>query len=95
MPDPVPWCLGQAGCGAYVHNGFSGAFRQCSGEVVAAGLVRTRRREVWLAFSCELHRDQLEDPRPLTDEELAELEWRREQSRLALAGRRYQKVRPL
>src|ERR671912_2970224 len=65
--DPVPWRVGSPACGAYDTTGYSGAPRQCAGEVVYAGprLGLEPVVEVWLAFVCELHRHELLAPRQL------------------------------
>ena len=90
---PIPFRPSAAGCGASARR-LTGAFRSCSSEVVAAG-TRKDRRTLWLAFACADHRECVIDPHPLTDDERAELDHRREQERRALAGMRFERPQPL
>jgi hypothetical protein len=46
-------------------------------------------------FPCAAHVDHLDQPRPMTDVDRAELAHRREQWRRAKAGQPYEKVQPI
>lgn len=99
-PDdvPVPWCLGQYGCGAYVSSSFRGAFAPCTRPVRWAGLVLRLPQppvEVWLAFACDDHRRRLDAPRPLLPrDEAVRADWRAREA-AGRAGRPYEKPQPL
>jgi hypothetical protein len=96
IPDPVPWRVGSPRCGAYSTSGYSGTPRQCSAPVAHAGLrLRKEPVEVWLAFACDLHRDELIAPRELLDRDHAVLADWREREQRALDGRGWDPPRPL
>ena len=92
----IPWSADRPGCGAGVRRAH-GQWTNCIAPPAWAGTIRFRypRRSVWLAFACDEHRDRLDDPRPLTEADRAELLWRREQDSLALAGEQYERPQPL
>jgi hypothetical protein len=94
--DPVPWRVGSPSCGAYLTTGYCGASKQCAGQVIYAGLRLGRDPvEAWLAFTCDLHHDELIAPRELLDRDHAVLaDWRDREQR-ALDGRGWDPPRPL
>lgn len=100
QPIPVPWQLGQPGCGASVQSGPGGSFRDCGGKPVYAGVVLhrspiRRQLECWLSFACAEHVDRLVAARPMLERDRAvQHEWRRQRD-LALAGRRHESPKPL
>ena len=57
--------------------------------------VRYPRPTLWWAFACDVHVEWLHAPRRLLDRDRAELDRRREQKALALAGRPYARTEPL
>lgn len=103
MTDPTvrpfgPFAAGDGRCGAAAddHDGLSG-FSPCHRPVVYAGTVTYPYPvpRTWRAFTCEAHRDYLDEPHPLTGADRAELDDRREQERRARAGLTYRRSQPL
>ena len=93
--DPVP-LTPAAGCGAAVRTGMGGSWRSCGGVPEFAGeYLFQHERERFLIFTCAEHCSQVPGSHPITGDERAELEHRREQVRLALAGKPYRRVQPL
>ena len=95
LDDPVP-LTPAAGCGAAVRTGMGGSWRFCGGRPEFAGeFLFQHERERFLLFTCSEHRGEVPGSHPITVVERAELEHRREQERLALAGKPYERTRPL
>ena len=100
LDDPTPVCFSNPGCPAMVRYGH-GQWTSCRAEPELAGFltvsehVPVDRRGTYLLFTCRAHIGLVTDPRPMTDEDRAELEHRREQERLGLAGRPYDRVQPI
>lgn len=94
---PAPFELGQPRCGAYTFTGAGGSPQPCRGRPTLCGLVLTRRPPiaVWRAFVCEGHRELVDAPRELLDRDRAVMEAWREQTALALEGKRYQRPAPM
>src|SRR3954469_15585182 len=70
MTVPVPWTLGEPGCGAACQSGPGGSFRSCEHRPTHAGVklhrspIR-RQLECWLVFACTEHVDQIDAARLL------------------------------
>jgi hypothetical protein len=100
LDDPTPTNFGSAGCPAMVRWGH-GQWQACGGRPEFAGHltvsehVPVDRRGTYRLFTCSVHTRLVKDPEPMTAADRAELERRREQERLALAGKPYERVRPL
>ncbi len=98
--DPVPQRLGEPGCLAVVRRGH-GQWTGCTGEPVWAGWQRVDRwapadrRGWWRGYACDTHRGLLARARVVTAEDVEDMEWRREQQHLALAGRPYERAQPV
>jgi hypothetical protein len=92
LDDPIPINFGNAGCPAMVRRG-AGQWGSCPGEPTHAGFVDHaagyRPGVRFRVFPCDRHTGQVDDPAPMTDDDRAELEHRREQVRLAMAGKPY------
>ncbi len=83
------------GCGVYENGARLGA-ESCNGEPVAAVEVSySYDGSVWLVFLCARHGDCVPETRPLTADDLAELEDRRQRTRRALAGRGWEPTKPI
>ena len=99
-PVPVPWTLGEPGCGAARQTGPAGSFRSCGGRPSCAGVklhrspIR-RQLECWLVFACAEHVDEIDAARPLLERDEAVRQVWLEQRRRALAGRRWEPPKPL
>jgi hypothetical protein len=68
-PVPVPWTLGEPGCGAALQTGPGGPFQPCEGRPTHAGVTLRRspiRRplECWLVFACDQHVDEIDAGAP-------------------------------
>jgi hypothetical protein len=78
-----------------------GQWTSCGGEPELAGFltvtahVPVDMRGTYRLFVCLDHTRLVDDPKPMSAEDRSELEHRREQERLALSGKRYERVRPL
>lgn len=86
------------GCAAAAGDGYAGTPRHCIAAPTHAGLIyfpHPPPGQVWLAFACDRHADQLVAARPLTDPDRAELAARRERLRRILDGEPPQPERPL
>ena len=100
MPVPVPWTLGEPGCGAACQSGPGGSFRSCEGRPSHAGVklhrssIR-RQLECWLVFACAQHVGEIDAARPLLERDEAVRQAWLEQRRRALAGRRSEPPKPL
>jgi hypothetical protein len=100
LDDPTPVCFSNPGCRAMVRYGH-GQWTSCRAEPELAGYltisehVPVDRRGTYLLFTCRTHARLVTEPRPMTEADRAELKHRREQERLALAGKPYQEVQPL
>jgi hypothetical protein len=100
MPVPVPWTLGEPGCGAACQSGPGGSFRPCEGRPSHAGVnlhrspIR-RQLECWLVFACAQHVGEIDAARPLLERDEAVRQAWLEQRRRALAGRRWEPPKPL
>jgi hypothetical protein len=94
LDDPTP--IRVAGtCAAAVRSGAGGSWRSCMDQpVLAADWLEPHTGKLWLIFLCELHRDLVEDTRPLTDADTAELHDRRDAVRRALSGQPWDRPRP-
>jgi hypothetical protein len=100
LDDPSPINYGNAGCVAMVRYGHGqwtscGAEPELAGHLTVSEHVPVGRRGTYRLFVCPDHTRLLNDPQPMSAGDRAELEHRREQERLALAGKRYERVRPL
>lgn len=92
-----PLAASRGGCAAAAY-GFGGAPHQCPGRVEWTGLVwfeSPAPGEVWKAFACDGHRDQLVAARPLEDRDRVELQRRRDKHQAGLEGRPWAPDRPL
>jgi hypothetical protein len=79
---PDPFAASAPGCGAYVAAGSTISGSRCGGEPTWAGLKWFPGPEsVWLAFTCDRHRDRLIAPRRLLPKDRAELAARAERIR--------------
>jgi hypothetical protein len=100
LDDPTPTNFGNAGCPGMVRYGH-GQWTSCGAEPEVAGFpdrseyVPVARRGTYLLFTCRAHIRLVTDPRPMTEADRTELEHRREQDRLGLAGRPYERVQPI
>jgi hypothetical protein len=100
LDDPTPVCFGNAGCPAMARYG-RGQWTSCGAEPELAGYltvtehVPVAQRGIYRLFVCLAHAYLVDGAAPMTEADRAELEHRREQERLALAGKRYERVRPL
>ena len=100
LDDPTPICYGNAGCPAMVRYGH-GQWNSCGGEPVLAGHltitehVPVARRGTYRLFVCLAHARLVDGATRMTDQDRAELTHRREQERLGLAGRPYERVQPI
>ena len=92
-PDPIPINYGNAGCPAMVRH-VVGQYTSCGGPPTHAGYVRVKGKGRIRVFPCTEHACQVDGAAPMTNEDRAELEGRREQNRRALAGLPYERVRP-
>ncbi len=93
LHDPTPINYGVPGCPALVRR-VVGQWDHCSGSPEFAGTVGEGRRR-YLVFACAAHVEHLDDPRPMTDEDRAELAHRREQWQRAKAGLPFERVEPI
>jgi hypothetical protein len=76
LDDPTPLCFGNAGCPAMVRRG-AGQWTSCGADPVAAGYVgcgQDRHR----VFPCAAHRQCVDDLQPLTEDDRAEVQRRRD-----------------
>ena len=100
MTVPVPWTLGEPGCGAACQSGPGGSFRSCEHRPTHAGVklhrspIR-RQLECWLVFACTEHVDQIDAARLLLPRDDTVRQAWLEQHRRALAGRRWEPPKPL
>jgi hypothetical protein len=78
LDDPVPINYGNTGCPATVRRG-AGQWTSCGSQPVVAGNVNGRGRERHRVFPCARHSELVQDVQPLTDEDRAEVERRREE----------------
>lgn len=91
----VPWNPTRPGCGAGIRRG-EGQFTPCDNDVRYAGTKTfPHTRATWRTYACDYHRDHLDNPRRITDEDLLDIAWRWRQLRAALAGQTYQPVEPI
>jgi hypothetical protein len=73
-----------------------GSWRSCGGVPEFAGeFLFEYGQKRYVIFTCADHRHAVPRSHRITTNERAELEWRREQERLALAGKRFERPRPL
>lgn len=90
--------LGTGRCAAYTASGASGAMQQCGADPTHAGVVLVESRhpvELWLAFTCGRHADQLTGSRPLLARDRAEMQrWQAEETK-ALAGKPWDRPAPI
>lgn len=78
-----PFQASRAGCGSYTNSPLTAA-APCTTPPVWAGVVfypRSNPPELWLAFTCDRHRDALDVARPLEERDRDELARRRERWR--------------
>jgi hypothetical protein len=68
---------------------------ELAGYLTVTAHVAIDKRGTYRLFVCPAHTRLVNDPQPMSAEDQAELEHRREQERLALDGKRYERVRPL
>lgn len=100
MTVPVPWTLGEPGCGAACQSGPGGSFRSWEHRPTHAGVklhrspIR-RQLECWLVFACTEHVDQIDAARLLLPRDDTVRQAWLEQHRRALAGRRWEPPKPL
>jgi hypothetical protein len=93
LHDRTPMNFGAPGCAAMVRR-VVGQWDHCAGAPVFAGMVgRGRRRD--RAFACAAHVEHLDRPRPMTDDNRAELAHRREQWARAKRGLPFERVQPV
>lgn len=90
---PAPINFGHPGCPAMVRRG-EGQWASCTADPTHAALVG---RPAVRVFVCPTHLGlpQLRDVTPMSDEDRAELDGRVVQHERALAGLRYERVRPV
>jgi hypothetical protein len=93
VQDPTPINFGVPGCPAMVRRGV-GQWDHCSGTPVWAGTVGSGRSR-YLVFACAAQRDVVDGPRAMTDDDRAELAWRREQWARAKRGEPFARVQPI
>jgi hypothetical protein len=70
-----------------------GADPELAGYLTVSKYVPVDRRGTYWLFTCRAHRGLVTDPRPLTADDRADLEYRQEQVKLALAGQPYRRFR--
>jgi hypothetical protein len=100
LDDPTPINFGNAGCPAMVRCnrgqwGSCGSEPELAGYLTVTAHVPVDMRGTYRIFVCLDHTRLVDDSEPMSAEDRADLEHRREQERLALAGRRYDRARPL
>jgi hypothetical protein len=99
LDDPTPINCGNAGCPAMIRYA-TGHWRSCyaepepAGHLTITGHVPVARRGTYRLFVCPAHARLVDGAQPMTDQDRAELGHRREQERLGLAGRPYERVPP-
>ncbi len=70
QPDAAGCCVGMVGVG-------NSGYATCASEPALSGtLFFEETREEWTSFTCDRHGEVLSDPRPLTAEDVDELERR-------------------
>ncbi len=84
------------GCGAFV-TGATTQPRQCGAQPVWAGLIyfEDPRAALFWSFTCDQHVGHLHAARRFLDRDRAEICRRRDQSALAMAGRRFARTEAL
>ena len=92
--DPVP-LRPAAGRAAAVHR-HSGQWASCPGVPTHAAVwLVPHSRKRWKVFLCGNHCGEVDSAWLITEDDRSELEYRREQERLALAGKPYRRLGPL
>jgi hypothetical protein len=93
LHEPTPINYGVPGCPAMVRRTV-GQWDHCSGTPEFAGTVG-RSRHQYRVFACAAHVEHLDHPRPMTDDDRAELADRREQWARAKRGLPFERVQPI
>ena len=76
-------------------------WKPCDGRPEFAGYltvsehVPVNRRGTYRLVTCSAHTRLVNDPQPMSVDDWVELEHRRQQGRLALAGKPFERVRPI